>query len=201
MSQKRVKQAGNGGCGQHVAHFSSYCRWSHLVFSWQTEVVLSLLSWALNIYHSHHFNSFFCANKLCRVNWLPAEAEKSHNKDWTFVMFCYASLLTAGEDWFVFQDKLLNIHRNAWFARGVAAVMCLQWKAQTLWISSVLFKPVAFVLILVLFLFDVLWHQTVMSIMSLPQIDIHLAIKGFLHICQVFALGARTGSFTRWCEY
>lgn len=58
--------------------------------------------------------------------------------DWTSVIFCYASLLTAGGRWFVFQDKWLNIHRNAWFARGVAAVMCLQ----TSWFSSVIFKPV-----------------------------------------------------------
>ena len=57
--------------------------------------------------------------------------ERNHTEkiyDWTFVVFCYASLLICTEGGLIYcvLNIVLNIYSNAWFTCGIAAIMFLQ---------------------------------------------------------------------------
>lgn len=57
--------------------------------------------------------------------------ERNHTEkiyDWTFVVFCYASLLICTEGGLIYcvLNIVLNIYCNAWFTCGIAAIMFLQ---------------------------------------------------------------------------
>lgn len=61
--------------------------------------------------------------------------ERNHTEkinDWTFVVFCSASLLicTEGGQIYCVLNIALNIYSNAWFTHGIGAIMFLQGNAR-----------------------------------------------------------------------